>query len=345
MQRIKRYLFHKTESELSEALTDKLLTSALSQKTFTRNSLAHDADISAVSTGKFVNALTASGFIYFSSKKPEDGSKIAQIFSFSNVLNTAVLELDCNRYSLSFFAPDLSVLLFDTYLYDSSLSREDNLSLFLARTANKIRERGEWPVSLAVLLPEEEPHSLLFPKDYLWHDRDRSFIDLQCARQLGQAPILYAHLSGAMKLSKKYELFPPFEHNIAYLRADRNISVIHFDPSGNVHILRTGDLMINDHERIDDLIDKITSEEDFGRLLAYAVNLADCCFAPDAYIIESAVLHTGPEVLKQMKRPFVLSSKSFPEFHFCSLSEGLLSKSLAKEALALVIKRHLITRK
>ncbi len=341
MLKIKRYLFQKTESGLSEELTHRLLTAALAQKQFSRTSLAEEVGISEVSAGKLVNSLEECGFTCFSSKRPAEGGRIRRIHSLRDYLNTAVLSLAQDRYTLTLLSPSLEPLLHTYKLRDLSLRKEDDLTLFLSRAAKQVRERGEWPVAVAVMLPAASRPDLLFPPPDLFGIEHRAFLDVKCAKLLGSAPILYADIKEALRAAVDYRLLPA-KPGVAYLKVGASLSVGYCDQDRCVHILRANDLLVEDQKRIGDILPALIFDTRYGELLARAVNLVDCCYDCSAYLIESERFHTGSNALKQLKRQFALSGAPLPAFFFCSPASSYLTQGLALRTLSLLIEHHLI---
>ena len=83
------------------------------------------------------------------------------------------------------------------------------------------------------------------------------------------------------------------------------------------------------------------SEEDLGKILYRLVNLADCTFSPETYIVEYDTVKFGSTALKHIKRAFAAVGKQEPEISSICRTPSLAAFGAAYLSAARLIRLHI----
>ncbi len=331
MKIMKRYKFGQAELNMKSEMIAALADAALSRDGFSRADLAADTGVSLVSAGKLLRALEICQFTESHPGKPENGIKAARLHRLSPILAVAVLTLEAAFCALDMVTPKGESLVYEEGIPDSSLPRPEAWSLFLSRASARLRDRGEWPAAVAIILPEA-------------FERRREELQVRfdplCKKHLGQVPLLYLTPCKALSAALRYALLPPAKQGLGYLIADRSL-VGYACREHTVKPCRLGELLAEGTDTVNDRLSYAVTQESCGALLGRAVNAMDCFFSCDCYVIESRMLHAGSGVLRQLKLPFALAGKDIPDFFFCSRDTSFMTQGAAKATLAAFIKNSL----
>ena len=338
---MKRYKFEKKSLHVSQDLLDKMTDACLSLPKITRATLAEKAGVSLVTAGKF---LTATADCKFTHKKLHytEGERKA---SYRHVLNEAlsilVIDLSSPRFSMSIIRGGSECRFFEYHDYIPDISFSDNLSLFLSRSgASAVKQPFGISAICAVISDEGMPACRsavsVATKEKL------SEIEDTIARFFGAMPILCTEQSNAIALALKYgKIKAPSNTRSAHIYVGKGISLSVYKGNSLLCVLNPKGLIVNGIETLCELHEKMRSEEDLGKILYRLVNLADCTFSPETYIVEYDTVKFGSTALKHIKRAFAAVGKQEPEISSICRTPSLAAFGAAYLSAARLIRLHI----
>ncbi len=339
---MKRYKFEKKALHISRELIDKMTDACLTVPKITRAAIAEKAGVSLVTAGKFLAAMDECKFTYKKWHFPED-SRPAYCHTVNEALSILVIDTSSPSFSMSIIRGGSECRFYEQYDYDTGITFSDNLNLFLSRIGANAVKQPFGISAICILISNEKPaDSLKLTNVCAATEDDIPALESAVARFFGIKPLLFIKLSEAISSALKHNAtYTETGDMLAHIYVGKGLSLSVYSDSEPICTCNIKNLLTSGTDTLDDMHQKMLSEDDLGKMLYKIVNFADCAFSPNKYIIEYDVTKFGSTALKYVKRAFAVAGKPLPEITSINHSAGLAVSGAATRAAAELIKLHI----
>lgn len=341
---MKHQKFNTVYLSVSQKIINDAIDACLSLSEKTRASLSARIGVSLPTAGKVLMALDASGFTEKRLEGSSETAKRSYHRFFSDTLKVLIIDLSEDEYTANLFEANSPRDFFESHICDNSLSVDGNLSVFFSRVLSKAKAKHYKIAAISVILPDQQkakPSSVTSNTSST--DIDRRLVDAVCAKIFKALPFTYLTKREAIGLAIKYNSAGRLSDSVdtVCLSHGRSPFMAYFGKDGVTIPCDIGNMMISDGLILSDIGSERFNSANAPLLLLKLINLADCAFSPQRYVIEFGAVKFDSELLKSYKSYFDLVGKSAPELITFSRDSSLSAFGAAAFTFAEFIKLHI----
>ncbi len=301
------------------ALLDSLLLAYLSGNAPTRASVSEECIISKVTSGKVAKALVESKIMCEKTFSLDGAPPCAHLF-IDDDFNTMVIDLSSHIFKLTLFDPSAAVKFQATHNYDTSISFDDNMNIFLSRGGLKAKQSGHPFSSITVIYADGIRRTYLETSDtqaILPSIALKDKIDECIYTVFHKHPTLHLTVSGAISEAMRFGITDGIKGNegVSYISIGSRISSFHIYANGSITVCSPQNMLSEIEKQtlskrysvIKDEIDSI-----FVRIACFM----DSAFSPSLILLESDYRLPDDETARKLDRAFALSGITPPIIRF-----------------------------
>lgn len=339
--------FKSVSLDIKQPLLDEIIDAYLCEERPTRKSVAEASGASLASVGKVMSALVECKLAYEVSRPQKDGGKPCLHQSLNDSLLTLVLDLSSPDFKMSVFNGTFDCLQLESHIYDSTVNRLDNLTVFLSRGAKNLDQMRKQISAISVILADPKLADLTYGgmpiPPILPTIEDTPTIDTHIMRIFGTVPMRYIYLSEAFSSALRYRTLPGSENinHAVCIHIGSQLYAIVIDENTRPLLCRLSDLLVEGTQLASEVYHNAVTSGYLDSLLLRAVNFLTCITDANTYIIETEHVRFASDMLRSVKQAFALIGKPAPEVIARRDSQRIAVLGAARHAVATLLKSHL----
>jgi hypothetical protein len=216
---------------------------------------------------------------------------------------------------MSIIANDASVIFESAYNYDSSVTLDDNINIFLSRCGLSVKHSGYSFSAISVLYADTEriDHiENIFYRAQLPTIRQQSIISQAIYEILRKTPETHLTISDAICETIRYNVNNTGRLNGAsYIFVGSRLHAFHAHSDSSKTVCSPEKLLTNDEKRILQH-PHLSRKEDIDALFIKLSEFMDAAFSPSAITLESDLYIPDEITVQIITRAFTLSGKHLP---------------------------------
>lgn len=290
--------------DIKSSSLDRLVDAYLSQSVATRVNVAQKHCVSTSTSGKVASALVECGFaeqrLY-----ADKGQRPSLHLFIKEGLNALVIDLSRGVYTMSIISPYGKCLFMRDHIYDTSLSYEDNLNVFLSRQGYQAKMAQKSFYTISVIFSDSKHLNAAALSDLdayvpTMHDKDKT--DRVIRSVFKRQAITYTNLSDALFAAINFGVVPSTDVSCgaSYLFIGAQINAFNVSSRGCVHC-DIGSLII-DGDTCTALTRNRVSSDALELILTRIVNMMQCAFTSSSIIIDSDIYSLNEQMIRNICR-------------------------------------------
>lgn len=316
------------------ATLERVISALVSLGHATVGDLCEHSGISRTTVGAILRAATASGTVQCL-KSPD--SREAR-FSLDRRVGFLLLDLSSPTYTMTLTDGSLKVRRAVTYCCDDSISREENLTIFLSNCLPVIRIRHAHIPSVCVLYADGERTSLL---SAIPSAADREYTEAIIETVLRISVFASFTESEAIELSLKYA-DSSLSERTCYLSYGSSVSLYFLSREQGVISSRLESLVLRSGKRAICAPSEITHEDEIAEALAEISRFAVAAYSPDRMLIRSCRHGTSTDRIAYLLHAGALVCESVPEICAHTSELPLPATGALKECAARLLRSRIV---
>ncbi len=336
-----KIVFKSTRLDIKRDLLDRIIDGYLSDGSITRAHVAKNCNVSKTSSGKVASALAECGFMIEKVYADKGERPSIHLFPTEN-FNIMLIDLSCSRFSLSVVSTANQALFEEGYIYNTEISYEDNLNVFLSRCGYSLHKASKSYAAICVIysdLPQSHRSLLLQGQVHLpsIHDKEKTFKIIHSVFR--RYPDNFIGISEAVRAAAYYGLFPgtEYKYGISYIFAGSYLCALNAS-STSIHHCDAGALIIG-NTTVSNIMNKKLLPEELVTLLTACSNLMQCTFPSSPIVIDSDEYNLDKSLSANISRRFALSGQRAPNLIFSKAYPSVRGIGALKSTFALIVKR------
>lgn len=307
--------FRKIKIKMRTESLDRLIRAYLSGNAPSRTSVCENEEVCKFTASKVANALIESGFMcekLFSL----DGKERPRLHLFlRDSVRILLIDFSSPRFKMSIIANDSSVIFESSYNYDSSITFDDNINIFLSRCGLSVKRSGYGFSAISVLYADQEqkshievnPHQACLPSI-----KQKDIISRAVYEILRKTPETHLTVSDAICEAMRYKVNGiDVLKGASYIFVGSRLLAFHSHTDSSKTVCSPEKLLSNDEKHILEQ-PHLSSKEDIDMLFIKLCEFMDAAFSPSVVILESDI-HTPDDITaRKITRTFALSGKNIP---------------------------------
>lgn len=307
--------FRKISINMRGDLLDKLIRAYLSDRAPSRTSVAEDVGVCRLTASKAANALIESGFMcekLFSL----DGKERPRLHLFlKDSVRILLIDFSSPRFRMNIVANDASIIFESTYNYDSSVTFNDNINIFLSRCGLSVKHSGYSFSAISVLYADTEQIDRIensFYRAQLPSIRQQSIISQAIYEILRKTPVTHFTVSDAICESIRYNVNNTGRlTGASYIFVGSRLISFHAHSDSSKTVCSPEKLLSNDEKFILQN-PHLSRKEDVDTIFVKLCEFMDAAFSPSAIILESDLYIPDEITAQRITRAFTLSGRNIP---------------------------------
>ena len=334
--------FRKIELKTRPDVLDTLIRAYLSDNAPSRTSICEDTGISKPTASKVASALIDSGFMcerLFSL----DGKERPRLHLFlRDSVRILLVDLSSSQFKMSILAGDASVVLESAYNYDSSITFDDNINIFLSRCGLSVKHSGVGFSAISVLYADSSrinnlrqiPLPSIKQKDTISH----AILEI-----LGKTPEKHLTISDAICEAVRFNVnCTKVLSGVSYIFVGRTLLAFHAHTDSTKTVCAPERLLTNDETHVLQSPQSSTKEsvdEIFIRLCRFM----DAAFSPSIIILESDIHEPDDRTAQRISRDFALAGHNPPLISTISAERGspVHLSGIVRSTVYALVKQHI----
>ena len=294
---------HRTLNIKSE-LVDSLVMAYLCKTPSTRAAVAEKCKVSKTTSGKVATALFECGFVTQRTYKDVSGRPALHL-SLRENLSVMIIDLSRTRYSMRMVTVGGECTFESHHDFDTDISYEDNLTVFLSRSGYKAKLEGHRFDAICIVYsdtPRMETIASSSLSAYLPQkcDEDKTLDIIRSV--FGHRCVVYVSLSDAVSAAIKLGIIAASaqDNGASYLFAGTKLEAFHVHENA-VNYCNAGSLLI-DSRSVGTVMEKRVTHNEFNEVLLRLINLLCCAFSPSCIIIGSDIYSIDTDTISSIRK-------------------------------------------
>ena len=285
----------------------------------TRASVNDKCNVSKVTAGKVAKALIESKIMCERTFSLNSERPCAHLF-IDDDFNTMVIDLSSPTFKMTLIDPNASVKFQAICDYDSSLSFDDNMNIFLSRCGLKAKQSGYSFSAISVIyadgirrayLENADAQAILPPVDY------KEKIDQLIYSVFHKRPITHLTVSSAIREAMRFGLTNTINgsEGVSYVFIGSRVSSFHVYANGSITVCSPQNILSEDEKRI--LAKRHLMEKDeLDSIFIRIARFMDSAFSPSIILLESDRVCGDDSTTTKLCREFALNG-IIPPIIYC----------------------------
>ncbi len=298
----------------SESL-DRLIRAYLSDNAPSRTSVCENTGVCKITASKVANALIESGFMcekLFSL----DGKERPRLHLFlRESVRILLIDFSSPRFKMSIISNDASILFESSYNYDSSVTFDDNINIFLSRCGLTLKHSGHGFSAISVLYADQEHKSFIESSTYQAHlpsIRQRDIISRAIYEILRKTPETHLTVSDAICEAMRFRARGNDTLNgCSYIFVGSRLFAFHSYANGSRTVC-SPEKLLSDTEKQLFHQPHLTAKENTDDIFVKLCGFMDAAFSPSVVILESDIHTPDDTTARKIIRAFALSGRNTP---------------------------------
>ncbi len=304
--------FKRIKLKIRPALLEKLLFECMSGHAPSRQDVSEKCNVCTATSGKAVKALVDSGFMckrIFSKNEQRPCSHLL----FNDISSILLIDLSSSVYRMSVVHPNGSFLFSEKYIYDSSISFDDNLNIFISRNGLKLKRSRLEFTAISVLFSDENKRQSKVRVAHIPSIHLSSYIDSVIFTILGRRTATHFTVSSSISEAIKFRAIDLDlqKGGISSVYIGNEISAFHVFENGSAILCNPENILsrdeLNDIQNIR-LINKERSDALFIKLCDFM----DSAFSPSIFLIDSDIAPPDAKTADKIACKFSLTDRATP---------------------------------
>lgn len=332
---------HRTLNIKSELL-DSLVMAYLGKAPATRAAVAEKCKVSKTTSGKVATALFECGFVTQRTDKDVSG-RLALHLSLRDNVSVMIIDLSRTRYSMRIVTVGGECAFESHHDFDTDISYEDNLTVFLSRSGYKAKLEGHRFDAICVIYsdtPRVENATSSSLRAYLPQrcDEDKTLGIIRSV--FGHRCVVYVSLSNAVSAAVKLGIisYSAQDHGASYLFAGTRIEAFHVHKS-TVNYCNAGSLLV-DSRSVAAIMEKHITHKELNEVLLRLINLLCCAFNPDSIIIGSDIYKIDNDTVAGIHKNLAECGMLCPKLILSTAKPSVIDTAATRLAAAALIRHY-----
>ena len=337
--------FKRMNLTLRPQLLERLLCEYISGHAPSRSFVAEACSVSAVTSGKVANALVKCGFMDARVFSVGERRPSAHLL-FNDRSSILVIDLSTSVYKMNVVNPNGKILLSLSHAYDSEISFDDNLNIFISRNGLKLKRSGLEFAAISVLYADEGRRSHDERASSLPSIAFSEYIGDVIFTILGRRVMSHITVSYAIAEAIRFRAIDlgPTDTGISSVFLGSRVSAFHVYSNGSVTVCSPESLLTK-AELVDVENIRLISKEKSDALFSRLADFMDAAFSPSALLLDSDILSPDRETAEKISRKLTLTNNRAPSIYVRDSSFPLDCIGASRHALLSVIKRYITSNK
>ncbi len=318
---------------------ESLLFSFTSDYAPSRASVANACSVSKVTSGKVADALLESGFMIeriFST----DGKRPCAHLFFRSVANVLVIDISSSVFKMSAADSYGEIKFHAEHRYDTAISTDDNLYIFLSRCASSARKSNRPFLAISVIYADggsDEHYGRLLPRI-----SDKESVTNAICDIFGKKPISHLTVSETVAEAMRFKAHGNIPGGISYVFIGDHLSLFHVYPNGSITVCKAYALL-SDIEKEHIVQERYLTKKDGDLLFVRLCNFMGAAFSPSAILLESDIYTPDGSTGEMIIRKFALSNLNAPIIFTKDNEYALCLIGAVRSMLFRILKKYITT--
>lgn len=340
--------FKRINLNVRQKSLDNLLREYLSGHAPTRASVAKVLGVSSVTSGKVMDALISSGFMCGRIFSKNDERPATHLL-FNDSSSVLIIDLSTSIYKMCIVNPSGKTLLTLSHVYDTEVSFDDNLNIFISRNGLKLKQSKFKFASICVLYADNHRHSSIefggstfaLPPISM-----SDYIDEVIYTILGKRNAAHLTVSDALSEAVKFKVMDIdlCGRGISSIFIGSDISSFHVYENGSVTLCSPENILTK--EELADINNiRLISKEKSDALFVRLADFMDAAFSSAVLILSSDILLPDNETNERICRKFALTGRAAPVIYTRDSCFPIGYIGAVRYALLLVVNQYITSTK
>ncbi len=338
--------YKKIKINVKKDTIDRLIEAYLSGYAPSRRTAAEECSVSVMTSGKVASALVDSGFMTERVFTKKGESSCSHLFCRENA-SIMIADISSSTFKMTIMNSSGETKYESHYYYDSSVSRAENLNIFLSRHGTNAISSRRGFCSIAVIYADEKALSYLENEEMsavLPPISSKAYVSDAIYQVFGKRPAAHFTVSQAICEALKFKLHGDtvLTNGISYIFIGSHLSLFHIFPNGSVNICAPQNLLDESDRKL--LRRSILHKNDVDRILVKLADFMGAAFSPSSILLESDMFAPSDETIEIIAKRFALSGLKVPLIYFKNTAYPLCNLGAVRSTLCTIIKRYVISK-
>lgn len=335
--------YKKIKLNMRSDTLEKLIMAYLSGYAPSRASAAEMCSVSKVTSGKVANALLNSGFMTERIFACGGGRPSAHLF-FRASANVLIVDLSSSVFKMSICNALGQIKFHAEHEYDTSISPDDNLNIFLSRCGTCAKKSNHSFLAISVVYADGNSRTYLengFVCAHLPQISDKEYIAKSVYDIFGKSPIKHIKVSETISEAIRFKAHDKTaDGGISYVFIGDHLSLFHVYPDSSVTVCSPQTLLDDDEKKSLSLYGNMT-KEDTDRLFVRMCSFMVAAFSPSSILLESDKVFHDRETSEKIIGRFALANQNPPIIYTKSNKFPLCVIGAVRSTLFTIIKKYI----
>ena len=305
----------------SESLK-RIVSATLACSEITRESVSNRASVSLSTAGKLLSALDECRFTELKYNRNKGIGSPSKQHVFSDDISVLILDLSSSVYTAYTVFGKVKRVICEKHIYDSSLSFENNIIVFLSNVGLQISKLN-YSVSAICTVIADNPERISYTSDaayaYIPRMQDLVTVNGYCARFFNAMPSLCLTNTEAITCAVRYNTFDiSVKSSFSYIGISNSLNAFYLPKSASAISCNIDMLMIDNSTLFTDLAQRATTSADIAILIARCINFMSCAYKPDDFWVEID-LGRFSDIEKRVELFFRSAGLPLPHAHYVDI--------------------------
>lgn len=311
----------------------------------TRSSVSESCNVSKATAGKVANALVQSNIMCERTFSLNGASPCAHLFIDDDV-NTMVIDLSSPTFKLTLFDPDALVRFQAIHDYDTSVSFDDNMNIFLSRCGLKAKQSGHTFSAITVVYADgvrrtypENADTRVIPPSIETRDRIGEYI----YSVFHKHPISHLTVSSAISEAMRFGVTNKIKGNegVSYIFIGSRVSSFHVYANGSITVCSPQNMLL-ESEKQTLAKRRSVSKDEIDSIFVRLARFMDSAFSPSTILLESDFQLPDDQTARKLDREFILSGTTPPVIRFKNNDAPLYILGAIRSSLFALAQKYII---
>lgn len=312
----------------------------------TRISVSQRCNTSVASVGKVAKALVESKIMCEKTFSLNGSPPCPHLF-IDDDANTMLINLSSPTFHLTIFDPNAYVRFQATHNYDTSVTFDDNMNIFLSRCGLKAKQSGHPFSAIAVIYRDDYKQSYLENLDaqaILPHIANKDKISKLIYSVFHKFPTAQLTVSQAISEAMRFGITSGICGNegVSYIFLGSRVSSFHIHKNNSVTVCAPQNIL-SEHERQLLIKKRSITKDELDSIFVKLSIFMDSAFSPSVILLESDYQLPDDETAKRIDRAFAQNGITPPIIRFKSSEEPLCVLGAIRSSMFSIAQKHILS--